>query len=309
MIVNGDSLPLDRSSLSSTYPAPHLLAPEIKQTFLSDHHASLLAFEWQQLHHVSLTPNGRLHSHAVSWVFLSRTASHDYTPRQLQGALCAANWHTSLHPCSSKTICFGVPPYFSPAHHWLSTNALPFWNGNTHLGMLTALRQSKSTVCPQTHFSFEHKVLSGHFANCFWHVCLRLRLDCEHKVLFGHLSSWFWCVSDIEDHLWALSVISFCQLVLECVCHHRSSALSKCLGFHVWNPLVGLVTVLSSGVWVYISFVWLVSLLPFVKWETQVSVQFSSVAQSCSVQSLSHVQFIRKTLPMRLWIKEKKNNF
>ena len=43
-------------------------------------------------------------------------------------------------------------------------------------------------------------------------------------------------------------VISFCQLVLECVCHQRSFVLSKCLGFHVWNPLVGLVTVLSSGV-------------------------------------------------------------
>ena len=45
MIVNGDSLSLDRSSLSSTYPAPHLLAPEIKQTFLSTHLASLLASE------------------------------------------------------------------------------------------------------------------------------------------------------------------------------------------------------------------------------------------------------------------------
>lgn len=68
MIVNGDSLSLDRSSLSSTYPAPHLLAPEIKQTFLSTHHASLLAFEWQQLNHVSLTPNGRLHSHAICFM-------------------------------------------------------------------------------------------------------------------------------------------------------------------------------------------------------------------------------------------------
>lgn len=128
------------------------------------------------------------------------------------GCMEPSVWQTGMFcyiPVAAKTICFGVPPYFSPAYHWLSIYALPYWNGNTHLGKLTAQRQSKSASVHPGKLLFWIQSAIWAFANCFWHVCLMLRLHCEHKVLFGHLSSWFWCVSDIKGHLWALMSFHF----------------------------------------------------------------------------------------------------
>ena len=51
---------------------------------------------------------------SVSWVFLSRTASHDYIPRWLHGALCVANWHILLHSSSCQNYLFWGSSLFLP---------------------------------------------------------------------------------------------------------------------------------------------------------------------------------------------------
>ena len=47
-------------------------------------------------------------------------------------------WGTFL--LAAKTICFGDPPCFSPAQHWLPIYAFLLWNGNLHLGQADELQ-------------------------------------------------------------------------------------------------------------------------------------------------------------------------
>ena len=110
----------------------------------------------------------------------------------------------------------------------------------------------------------------------------------ERKELFGCFANWFWCVSAIEDPLWALRVFwVFCQLFLMCVWRQGplvlgSVFLGLCIGHACWR-------VCDSSIFWYVGvcvFVWLVFLLPFVKWEIQ-------------------VHFMRKILAVILWLKKK----
>ena len=126
---------------------------------------------------------------------------------------------------------------------WLVLTCIWHWrqfvSTECHLGILSIgsdVYLTSRTIC-------EHGVLFGHFRQLIWRVSTIEESVCEHWVLFGHFANWFWLVS--------------CQELF---------MLGKCLFGHI---LRGLVTLLSSGVWVYISFVWLVPLLSFVKWELQ----------------------------------------
>ena len=185
---------------------------------------------------------------------------------------------------------------------WLPTYIFPWWN-RKNIWTSEKLQDSVSLpVWTQANFSFEHGVLFGHFASWFWHVSdtedslwaechlgilsigsdvyLTSRTICEHGVLFGHFCQLIWHVSTIEGqfvntecYLGILSIDLTC-VMSETVCvgqvFIRSSSWGTCDS-------------LSSGVWVYIPFVWLVSLLSFVKRELQ-------------------GQFMRKKLTMKSWI-------
>ena len=108
-------------------------------------------------------------------------------------------------------------------------------------------------------------------------------------VLFGHSASWFWRVSDVEDRLWATSVIwAFCQLVLTSTIEDRLFWGNVCLRLHTGHPQRGSRTDQSSGVCMYIPFVWLVFLLPCGKFS------FNSFG---------------KILAVNLWLKKKDNFF
>lgn len=137
----------------------------------------------------------------VSWVFLSRTASHDYTQDSCREP---SVWQTDTFcyiPAAAKTICFGVSSLFLPCSSLAVNLCLPFWNGNTSGHADSSRELSKSTSVNLGTLLFWAQSAIWSIANCFWHMCLMLRLDCEHKVLFWALfpvSSW--CVSDIEDH-------------------------------------------------------------------------------------------------------------
>ena len=91
-----------------------------------------------------------------------------------------------------------------------------------------------------------------------------------------------WHLSAVEGRLWVLSVIwAFGQLAL-------TSTAEDCFGnVCVWDstghPRREFMTDLSFGVWVCIPFVWLVLLLPYVKWEIQV--QFIKKNFSCEIMT------------------------
>ena len=172
---------------------------------------------------------------------------------------------------AAYTICFRDPPCFSPARHWFPTMLFLDGTERRFWASRRAPRPSQSIGVYPANFSFERKELFGCFAN------------------------WFWCVSAIEDPLWTLKVFwVFCQLVLTCIWRQGPFVLeSVCLGLCIGHPCWRVCD--SSIFWcvcvcVCVPFVWLVFLLPFVKWEIQ-------------------VHFIRKTLAMILWLKKKKDNF
>ena len=101
-------------------------------------------------------------------------------------------------------------------------------------------------------------------------------------TILGILASWFWHLSAVEGRLWALSVIwAFCQLVLTSTIedHFGDMCVWDSMG-HPWREFM---TDLSFGVWVCIPFVWLVLLLPYVKWEIQV--QFIKKNFSCEIMT------------------------
>ena len=170
-----------------------------------------------------------------------------------------------------------------------------------------APRPSKSTGVLLANFSFEHQVLSGLSANWF-RVCLMLKLVCEHWVSFGHFCRlvltcvWWWgpfartgcylgilpigsdlCLPLVCDY----EILSgcFCQLVLTCL-PWGPFVLGKCLlGTPCWSLFWGICD--SPVFWcVCIRSVWLAFSLPFVNW----GIQF---------------QFIKKSLPMQLWLRKR----
>ena len=190
---------------------------------------------------------------------------------------------------AAKTICFEDLPCFSPAQQWLPTYAFPWWHRNFHLGHADKLQDQVSPpVCTQATFPF-------------------VSTDCYLDVF----ANWFWCLSAIEDHLWVWSAFGaylpigydiclplrticenwvsfehFCQLVLMPDYHWGLFVSGRVF---VWDstshPRRGFVTDLF-GVWMGIPFIWLVFLLPYVKWEIQ-------------------VQVIKKNLAMESWLTKK----
>ena len=96
--------------------------------------------------------------------------------------------------------------------------------------------------------------------------------DCLWALgLFGHFASWFRRVSDVEDRLWATSVIqAFCQLVLTSTIEDRLFWGKVCLRLHPGHPQRGFMTDQSSGVWVCV---------PVALWEIQL--QFIRKNFSC----------------------------
>lgn len=145
-------------------------------------------------------------------------------------------WQTDTFcyiPAAAKTICFGVPPYFSPAHHWLSTYAFLF-GMETHIWACWQLQeQSKSTsvnlgtllfwaqsaiwaFCQLflTHVSNVEAWLWAQSAiwalfqlvlMCVWYWGPFVSAEYEMWVTF-HFVNWFWRVSAIKDHLHWVSV-------------------------------------------------------------------------------------------------------
>ena len=117
-----------------------------------------------------------------------------------------------------------------------------------------------SDVCLPLRMVYEHK--------CFWaflpigsDIWLLLSTLCD-QVSFRYFANWFWYFTTTEDHLCLGSV---------------------CLKLCTSHPWRGFMTDRSFGVWVCIPFVWLVSLLPYVKWEIQV--QFIKKNFSCGIMT------------------------
>ena len=185
---------------------------------------------------------------------------------------------------------------------WLPTYIFP-WRNRKNIWTSEKLQNSVSLpVWTQANFSFEHEVLFGHFASWFWHVSdtedslwaechlgilsigsdvyLTSRTICEHGVLFGHFCQLIWHVSTIEGQfVYAECYLGILPIDLTCVMSE-----TVCVGqVFIWSSSWGTCDSLSSGVWVYIPFVWWVSLLSFVKRELQ-------------------GQFMRKKITMKSWI-------
>ena len=147
-------------------PTPHtcrLPAFEIKQTFLSTNSASLSALEWQAPNPHSLSgfwlPRGALAT-SGSQDFPEQRRRHEDAPGWLWGA--AAHGYLSLGEgfegillVAAETVCFGDPPCFISARHWLLTYAFPRWNETCVWTNWSAPRCSKSVsplVCSWANF-------------------------------------------------------------------------------------------------------------------------------------------------------------
>lgn len=194
---------------------------------------------------------------------------HDNTPRWLQWASCLwllapRGGFEGTFLAAAETICFGR----SSVSPLLDTGCLPrLFLGGTERCIgpsWQASRPSKSTGVHLGKLLFWAQSAFGAFC--------QLVLTC---VWFQGL-----CVST-ECHLGIVPTDSGMCLLLRTVRVGEvfvSDSISVILSEDLWQ--------LSYAVWVCTPFVWLVVLLPFVKWEIQ-------------------VQFIRKILGIKLWLRTK----
>ena len=147
------------------------------------------------------------------------------------------------------------------------------WN---HLFQGSSLFLPCSALAANLHFSLvERKDASGQADELQdWVsalVCVQqtslLSMRCYLGILpIGLTCFWRWGpFASTECHLGVFLIGSDLCLTSRPIC------VGKCLSGTLYQSSSGgFVTVLSSGVWVCIAFVWLVFLLPFVKWEIQV---------------------------------------
>ena len=174
-----------QKSLSSPPPTPLALV-----AFLSAHPASSLAFEQQAtdltFNNSFLAPTvGLLHLHDI-WLsggFPSSDASHDNLRRWLQGAHCS----------------------------WLASSETGIWGDvsssyQNYLFQRSSLFLLCSTLAANLHFFLVEQKRASGWAEELQHwvclpVCSRGKFSFEHKVVFGHFANCLWRFSAVEDHL------------------------------------------------------------------------------------------------------------
>lgn len=134
-------------------PCPSFAGSEIKQTFLSTHHASLLAlsgsswimFLWHPMGGCTLML-------FVSWVFLKQNCQPWLHTKTAAGALCVANWHILLHSCSCQNHLFWGSSLFLPCSSLAVNLCLPFGMGK-HIWACWQLQGKVSLQCEPRHTS------------------------------------------------------------------------------------------------------------------------------------------------------------
>ena len=120
------------------------------ESFLSTHLASLLDSE-QQAARPPLSVNSFVASDVrlcscdiwlpvYSWAEppILAPCRDGYEEPAVHGSFASRGGSGGTFLAAAKTICFGDPPCFSPARHWLPTYTFPWWNRNMHLEELTS---------------------------------------------------------------------------------------------------------------------------------------------------------------------------
>ena len=255
--VYKSSCPLIGQWRQGSRPLNHLPVSEIKQTFLSTNPASLLAFEQRASGPLAIrsrhTTGGRTLAISGSHGFLECSRCHDTVHGRLWGTCCSwlagpekGAWGDIL--AAAETICFEDPPCFSPAWHWLPTY-FPLEEWKRESGQDEALQDPVSPlVCTRLTPLLSMKRYLG-ILSVGSDVCLPLGTVWKQECHLGIFATWFWPMSNIEDPLWAVSVIWFWYVSTT---EDHSCWGGVCLGLHTGHLLSGSVTVLSSDVWVYI---------------------------------------------------------
>lgn len=186
--------------MGGSLPSLWIHTSEKKTTFLSTNLASYWLLSSEHLDPLSLTDFDATGDWALatpaSWGFSPREAATMKTRQEsfkepLLMALRSGEevWGTFLP--AAKTICFGDPPCFSPARHWLPTCAFLVERKDTS-GWVEEL---PDPVSPQ--------------------VCTRLTSLLSLKCYFGIFANWFWCMYDVEDCLcWKVFIWDSISVIL-----------------------------------------------------------------------------------------------